>query len=650
MAVLLTPPYLQFFDDDGLPLNGGKVYTYTATGTFSVGKATYTTEAGSVEHPNPIILDAAGRPTTGNGSIWIVGTYDFKVTDSLDNIIETTQSVTAFTALPSTSDAYFESFSGTGAQTAFTTSEDLGTDEKAIYVWVDNGLQENVTNGTFATDTGWTKGAGWTIGAGVATAAGAISTALSQTAGITIVASEAYVLTYTVTRSAGDIIPSIGGTAGVTRSVSGTYTEVISAGTTQTLAFTGAGFTGTLDSISITVANPKGYNIQNPANYTIDGTTLTFTTAPAIGTGNIYVSAPSLLVGAASSSAADAAASAASALEAEAGAVASNTALNYLFDTSTTIADPGTGDVRFDNATLSLVTEIAISALTADSGNPDVSDFIFTWDDSTNSPKGTIMVRKSSAPATYVVFNIDGGITDSTTWLTIPVTYVSSNGTLSASDSLYFGFSRAGNAGAGGDVYSNTASSVIDEIALFADTSGKLIKRATTTGILKGTSGVVSAATAGTDYYAPGSTDVAVADGGTGLSTLTANNLLVGAGASSPTFIAPGTADNILSSNGTVFASVTMASLMAETLSTIGSKRFGPAGSLIVKWGYTVDANASGTVTFAVAFPSTCYTVIACSVGAAARYLSPGTVGASSFTWINSGAGQTGLSWVAFGV
>lgn len=38
------------------------------------------------------------------------------------------------------------------------------------------------------------------------------------------------------------------------------------------------------------------------------------------------------------------------------------------------------------------------------------------------------------------------------------------------------------------------------------------------TGLLKAASGVVSAAAAGTDYYAPGSTDVALADGGTGAS------------------------------------------------------------------------------------------------------------------------------------
>lgn len=76
----------------------------------------------------------------------------------------------------------------------------------------------------------------------------------------------------------------------------------------------------------------------------------------------------------------------------------------------------------------------------------------------------------------------------------------------------------ASGGGGSGDVV-GPSSSVASEIVLFDGTTGKLLKRATTTGILKGTSGVLSAATAGTDYYAPGGTDVAVADGGTGAST-----------------------------------------------------------------------------------------------------------------------------------
>jgi hypothetical protein len=50
-------------------------------------------------------------------------------------------------------------------------------------------------------------------------------------------------------------------------------------------------------------------------------------------------------------------------------------------------------------------------------------------------------------------------------------------------------------------------------------------------------------------------TDVGVAYGGTGVSSLTANSLLLGAGTSDVTFAAPGTSGNVLTSNGTVWAS-----------------------------------------------------------------------------------------------
>ena len=53
-----------------------------------------------------------------------------------------------------------------------------------------------------------------------------------------------------------------------------------------------------------------------------------------------------------------------------------------------------------------------------------------------------------------------------------------------------------------GDVV-GPASSVDSELALFNSTTGKLIKRASLTGLVKATSGVASAATAGTDYVAP---------------------------------------------------------------------------------------------------------------------------------------------------
>jgi hypothetical protein len=46
-----------------------------------------------------------------------------------------------------------------------------------------------------------------------------------------------------------------------------------------------------------------------------------------------------------------------------------------------------------------------------------------------------------------------------------------------------------------------------------------------------------------------------VDQGGTGLTTLTANNVILGNGASNPTFVAPGDNGNVLVSNGTTWTS-----------------------------------------------------------------------------------------------
>lgn len=61
-----------------------------------------------------------------------------------------------------------------------------------------------------------------------------------------------------------------------------------------------------------------------------------------------------------------------------------------------------------------------------------------------------------------------------------------------------------GSGGGGtGDVSSDTTTSVDSQVALFSSTTGKIIKRATASGMAKLTSGVLSAGVAGTDYVAP---------------------------------------------------------------------------------------------------------------------------------------------------
>ena len=53
------------------------------------------------------------------------------------------------------------------------------------------------------------------------------------------------------------------------------------------------------------------------------------------------------------------------------------------------------------------------------------------------------------------------------------------------------------------DKIEGITSSVDSEIALWSSTTGKVLKRADLTGIVKATAGVASAASAGTDYVAP---------------------------------------------------------------------------------------------------------------------------------------------------
>jgi hypothetical protein len=164
-------------------------------------------------------------------------------------------------------------------------------DGDKIYIFTYATPATSVTNGTFASDTGWTKGAGWTIAAGVADAAGGISTALSQTAGVALVEGRAYTVTFTATRAAGSVTVSVGGTNGTARSSSATFTETIIAGSTQIIAFTGAGFTGTIDTVSVT---PAAFEKVTDADLPSAGT-ITFIDGYFVinknGTGAKYISA-----------------------------------------------------------------------------------------------------------------------------------------------------------------------------------------------------------------------------------------------------------------------------------------------------------------------------------------------------------------------
>ncbi len=124
--------------------------------------------------------------------------------------------------------------------------------------------------------------------------------------------------------------------------------------------------------------------------------------------------------------------------------------INYTFDSATdTASDPGTGDLRLNNATLSSVSEIAFDDNTSATGNPDISAFLATWDDSTATIKGTVTISKASQPQNYAIYNITA-MTDATTHYRATVSHVSSSGSFSNTDDLIINFSRTGNDGADG--------------------------------------------------------------------------------------------------------------------------------------------------------------------------------------------------------
>jgi hypothetical protein len=72
MAVLAPQPKAQFFDANGSPLVGGKVFTYAAGTTTPL--ATYTDASAATPNTNPVILDSRGEC-----NLWFSNATSYKV-------------------------------------------------------------------------------------------------------------------------------------------------------------------------------------------------------------------------------------------------------------------------------------------------------------------------------------------------------------------------------------------------------------------------------------------------------------------------------------------------------------------------------------------------------------------------------------------
>jgi hypothetical protein len=102
MATVLLSPVgngQQFFDNNGVPLAGGLIYTYQAGSSTLL--TTYTTVNGNIANTNPIVLDAYGRTPS---EIWMQTGYSYKFViqtsaavtlQTLDNLYPILQSASA---------------------------------------------------------------------------------------------------------------------------------------------------------------------------------------------------------------------------------------------------------------------------------------------------------------------------------------------------------------------------------------------------------------------------------------------------------------------------------------------------------------------------------------------------------------------------
>lgn len=183
-----------------------------------------------------------------------------------------------------------------------------------------------------------------------------------------------------------------------------------------------------------------------------------------------------------------------------------------------------------------------------------------TWGITTNTNLGTLLEQAISG---YTTYSATGG----TDTITIP------NGASGTARNMFIELTGTG----GGTVvvpankklyfiYNNTSSAITVKVS--GQTGVSVPAAAKMVLVCNGTDVVVA-----TNYMASltlGSV-LGIASGGTGLSTWTANNVVLGNGTSTPSFVAPGTSGNLLISNGTTWASTALTSFSGSATLSSGS-------------------------------------------------------------------------------
>ena len=116
--------------------------------------------------------------------------------------------------------------------------------------------------------------------------------------------------------------------------------------------------------------------------------------------------------------------------------------LSMTMETTQTDADQGAGKVWF-NAAVASATILYMDD--ADTNSADISTFVQTWDNSSNSSsRGYIYVIQKASAVNYAIYEIDGAVTDASGYTKIPVNYMIGAGTLADADPVTVNFIRTG--------------------------------------------------------------------------------------------------------------------------------------------------------------------------------------------------------------
>jgi hypothetical protein len=159
------------------------------------------------------------------------------------------------------------------------------------------------------------------------------------------------------------------------------------------------------------------------------------------------------------------------------GQAGAGVSLNFTADlTATSDADPGSGKLRFNNATQSSATVLYIDD--ADVNGLDITTLAATLDDSTATVKGQISLTKVGDATKRLIFNMTA-LTDASgyTKLTVSNIAASASNPFAEGDTVLFGFTRTGDSGSSSGDVTAAATFDVDNVLIRSDGTSKGVQK-----------------------------------------------------------------------------------------------------------------------------------------------------------------------------